>query len=79
MKFYAPDKSLLIDVQAITPHAEGIQIEGKIMGAMPMKAVLRPSEMRSVFSLLSWKLVFRAITMLFRSDAAIKKSVPKGK
>lgn len=65
MKFYGPDKSLLIDVEAIKPHPEGIVIEGKIMGAMPMKAVLRPAEMRSAFRFLSWALCARIFRMLF--------------
>lgn len=65
MKFYTPDKSLLIDVRSVREHPEGLVIEGKIMGSMPMKAVLKPQEMREAFKLLSWKIVFRAIGMLF--------------
>lgn len=73
MKFYGPDKSLLIDVQAIKPHPEGIVIEGKIMGAMPMKAVLRPGEMRGVFRLLSWALIAQVFRMFFRKEMAPTK------
>jgi hypothetical protein len=64
MKFYSPDKSMLIDVRALKEHPEGLVIEGKIMGSMPMKAVLRPEEMRAVFELLTWSLVWRAAKML---------------
>lgn len=64
MNFYTPDKSLLIEVQAIKPHPEGIVIEGKIMGAMPMKAILRPEEARAAFKLLSWSLTRRILGML---------------
>jgi hypothetical protein len=66
MKFYTPEKSLLIDVRAIKVHAEGIVIEGKIMGTMPMKAVLRPEEMRSALKLITWSVVRKAIGMLIR-------------
>jgi hypothetical protein len=76
MKFYAPDKSLLIDVQAVKVHPEGIVIEGKIMGAMPMKAVLRPEELRAAFRLLSWQLVMRVMRMLLRGGTFPKR---KGK
>ena len=66
MKFYTPEKSLLIDVRAIKEHTEGIVIEGKIMGTMPMKAVLRPEEMRSALKLITWRVARRAIEMLIR-------------
>jgi hypothetical protein len=64
MKFYSPDKSMLIDVRALKEHPDGLVIEGKIMGSMPMKAVLRPEEMRAVFALLSWRLAWRATKMM---------------
>ena len=66
MKLYSPDKSLLIDVRMVKEHPEGLMIEGKIMGSMPMKAVLKPEEMRATLKLLSWKIVFRGIRMLLR-------------
>jgi hypothetical protein len=66
MKFYTPEKSLLIDVRAIKEHPEGIVIEGKIMGTMPMKAVLHPKEMRSAIKLITWRVARRAIGMLIR-------------
>ncbi len=66
MKFYTPEKTELIDVTAVKPHADGIMIEGKIMGAMPMKAVLQPRELRRGFSLLSFRTVVTLIAMLFR-------------
>ena len=42
MKLYTPEQTDLIDVTAVGPHPDGLLIEGKIMGVMPMKAVLRP-------------------------------------
>jgi hypothetical protein len=66
MKLYTPDNSLLMDIQSISPHPDGLLIEGKIMGAMPMKAVLRPAEMRGLFGLVGWKSIFYALRMLVR-------------
>jgi hypothetical protein len=66
VKFYTPDKTVLMDITAVKPHPDGLLIEGKIMGAMPMKAILRPEEMRSGFKLLDRKLVFKALGMLLR-------------
>jgi hypothetical protein len=64
MKFYTPDKSLLIEVRSIKPHSEGLIIEGEIMGTMPMKAMLQQNELCAAFKLLSWAVVRRAFTML---------------
>jgi hypothetical protein len=66
MKLFTPDKTELLVVTAVTPHAEGLLIEGKIMGAMPMKAVLRPSELRKSLRLLSFRTVVALVVMLLK-------------
>jgi hypothetical protein len=68
MKLYTPEKTELIDVTAVRPQESGLLIEGKIMGAMPMKAVLRPSELRAGFRLLSFRALLTLLAMLFRRD-----------
>ena len=66
MKFYTPEKTVLMDITAVKPHADGLLIEGKIMGAMPMKAILRPEELRSAFKLMNRPLYMRVMGMLLR-------------
>lgn len=66
MKLYTPEKTELIDVVSVKPQADGLLIEGKIMGAMPMKAVLRPAELRRAFALLSFRTIVALFAMLFR-------------
>ncbi|HEX3973579.1 MAG TPA: hypothetical protein VHX19_19760 [Stellaceae bacterium] len=66
MKFHTPDNTDLIEVTAVRPHENGILIEGTIMGAMPMKAVLRPAELRRGFSLLGVRTIATLIAMLVR-------------
>ena len=66
MKLYTPEKTELIDVTAIGLHGDGLLIEGKIMGVMPMKAVLRPRELRRAFPLLRFRIIVALIAMLFR-------------
>lgn len=70
MKFYTPDKTVLMDITSVKPHPDGLLIEGKIMGAMPMKAILRPEEMRSGFRLVDRTLVFKVLGMLLRRRKA---------
>jgi hypothetical protein len=66
MKFFTPERAELIVITAVDPHPEGLIISGKIMGAMPMKAVLTPVQLRAGFKFLSVKLVMTLIGMLFR-------------
>jgi len=74
VKLYAPDKSLLMEVQAIRIHAEGLMIEGKIMGAMPMKALLTPAELLGARRLMSWALVGKVMKVVFgRAGAGARR------
>lgn len=68
MKMQGPDGSELIEVLDVQPHESGLLLSGQIMGAMPMKAVLRPSQLRAGLRLVSVRLVLRLIAMLFRRD-----------
>jgi hypothetical protein len=66
MKLYTPEKTVLMDVTAIKDHPDGLLIEGKIMGAMPMKAILRADQLRAGRSLVTWRLIRKAIGMFLR-------------
>jgi hypothetical protein len=55
-----------MDVSAIKRHPDGLLIQGRIMGAMPLKAILTPQELRNAFKLLSFAIVVRAMGMIFR-------------
>jgi len=66
MKLYTPEKTVLLDVTSVQPHPDGVLVTGKIMGTMPMKAIVRPEELRAGFGLLTVPLFFRLVTMLFR-------------
>lgn len=68
MKMQGPDGSQLIEVVDVEPHEGGLLVSGQIMGAMPMKAVLKPSELRAGFKFLSFRLITTLIAMLFRKD-----------
>lgn len=70
MKLFTPEKGELLQVTALRPWGKGILIEGRIMGAMPLKAVLIPSEMRCGFRLLRLRTVWTLFAMIFRRDGA---------
>jgi len=66
MKLYAGDGSELMQVNAMKSEGNCLIIEGTIMGAMPIQAVLTPAELRSSFKLVGFKTIAFIIGMLFR-------------
>ncbi len=66
MKFFTPDGDELIEIMTLATEGGNIAIRGKIMGAMPMTAVLTPEELRQGFKFLTPRLVYTLIAMLFR-------------
>lgn len=66
MKLYTTDNSELMEVFKIYPENGNLMVEGTIMGAMPVKAVVKPAEVRRALGLMSLKTMFYAFLMLFR-------------
>ncbi|WFU41525.1 hypothetical protein QA640_03055 [Bradyrhizobium sp. CB82] len=66
MKFYTPEKGVLMEVTSLERHPDGLLLKGKIMGTMPMKAILRPEEARAIFGLLNFKTCISLVAILFR-------------
>ena len=65
MKIFTPDGSELMTITSVEATAEGIVIGGTIMGAMPMKGIIRPEEMKAGRKFLNFALVMRALKMFF--------------
>lgn len=74
MKLVTPEKTTLMEVTSVKRHEQGIVIQGKIMGTMPMKAILRPEELRSGLRFISPGLIWGLLRMLFQ-----KSDQPTGK
>jgi len=66
MKLFTPEGDELMDVATLKRVGNDLVIEGKIMGAMPTQAVVRPDEARKMFRLLSPKLMPFLMTFLLR-------------
>ena len=66
MKLYSADNTELMQVSALEIDGNQLLIKGKIFGAMPMTAKLRPEELRKAFGLLNLKLVLFLLTFPFR-------------
>ncbi len=66
MKLYSPDKSELMDVSSIERDGADLVIKGKVFGAMPMTARLRPAEARKALKLVDLKTALFILTLPFR-------------
>ncbi len=68
MKLYASDNSDLMEVLKVTRDGSNLVVEGTIMGAMPIRAIIKPAEVRGAVRLIGLKNLWFAFTMLFRSS-----------
>lgn len=66
MKLYSPDKSELMDVKSIERDGDDLVIKGKVFGAMPMTARLRPVEAKKALKLIDLKTALFILTLPFR-------------
>jgi len=76
MKIFGSDNSELMAVSAIERSGDDLVLKGKIFGAMPMLAKVRPEEARAALRLLDFKTVLFLLSLLFRP--ASKKARKQG-
>jgi hypothetical protein len=69
MKLFSPDKSELMDVSAIERDGDDLVIRGKVFGAMPMTARLRPAEAKKALKLVDLKTALFILSLPFRKGA----------
>ena len=69
MKLFSPDKSELMDVSSIERDGADLVIKGKVFGAMPMTARLRPEEAKKALKLVNLKTALFILTLPFRKGA----------
>jgi hypothetical protein len=66
MRFLTPEKAELIQITKVETHPDGLMIHGKIMGTMPMKAILTGPELRKGFCFARPGIIWTVLKMLFR-------------
>jgi hypothetical protein len=76
MKIYGADNRELMSITALTRDGGTLVVKGKIFGAMPLTAKLRPEEARAALRLLDWRTALFLLTLVFRPSAGKK---PAGK
>lgn len=71
-KIFDANKGELMAIAALEREGADLVIRGKIYGAMPMTARLRPEEVRHLLKLLTPKILFFLVTMPFRKSSTNK-------
>jgi hypothetical protein len=66
MILHSTDGSELLTVNSLTRDGNSLLIKGKVFGAMPMNALLRPEAARAALKLLTPRLIFFLLTLPFR-------------
>jgi hypothetical protein len=66
LTLYSPDNSKLMEIEALERSGNELLIKGKVFGAMPMTARLKPAEARKGFKLVNFKLALFLLTFLLR-------------
>jgi hypothetical protein len=69
MQLKTTDHESLMDVRALSQAGNNLIIEGRIMGALPIRAVLTPDQARAALKLLDVKTFLFLLTILFRRSS----------
>jgi hypothetical protein len=69
MKIYGGDNKELMSITSLAREGSALVVKGKIFGAMPMTAKLRPEEARAALRLLDWRTALFLLTLVFRRGA----------
>jgi hypothetical protein len=68
MKVFTPDNGELMEIREIQRHGNSLAVRGKIMGSMPMTAIITPQEARRALKLLDVRTFLFLLTLLFRRN-----------
>lgn len=66
MKIFGADNKEMIAISAIEREGRELVLKGKIFGAMPMTARIRPEEVRQALKLLNWRTAWFLLTLPLR-------------
>jgi len=66
MKIYGSDDREMMNVTSLSREGSALVIKGKIFGAMPLTAKLRPEEARAALKMLDLRTALFLLTLPFR-------------
>jgi hypothetical protein len=66
MKIYGSDNKEMMNITSLERDGSELVIKGKLFGAMPLTAKLRPEDARAALKLLDFRTALFLITLMFR-------------
>jgi len=66
VKLHSTDGSELLTVNSLERDGNSLLIKGKVFGAVPMNALLKPAAARAALKLLTPRLILFLLTLPFR-------------
>ena len=66
MKIYGADNREMMNITSLERDGCDLVIRGKLFGAMPLTAKLRPEDARAALRLLNFRTALFLLTLLFR-------------
>jgi hypothetical protein len=73
MNIYDEHNNALMSVKRLEQDGNDLVIRGKIFGAMPMAARLKPEDARAALKMLDLKTILFLLTILFRKSKPAEK------
>ena len=75
IKLYGSDNKEMLAISSLdrSDDGKGLVIKGKIYGAMPLTARLYPEDVRGFLKMLTPKLAWLLLTMLFKPAVKVRK------
>jgi hypothetical protein len=70
MKIYGADNREMMQISSLEREGGQLVIRGKIFGAMPLTAKLRPEEVRAGLKLLNLRTALFLLSLFFRRKSA---------
>jgi len=71
MVIYDGQDNEMMTIRRLEQDGNDLLITGKIFGAMPMKARLKPEEARAAIKLLDFKTILYLLTLLLRPSSKV--------
>jgi hypothetical protein len=66
MKIYGADNKEMMNITSLERDGSDLVVKGKLFGAMPLTAKLRPEDARAALRLLDLRTALFLLTLLFR-------------
>jgi hypothetical protein len=68
MIIYSADRSKLMEIESFSREGSTLRFRGKIMGTMPITAVITPHQVRQMLKTLGVGMLLFAVSMVFRKE-----------